>query len=185
MHTGPVVIGFDGMPASVRAVHEAAALLAPRAALVVVVWEAGRNFEVGTLPEKALELPPAALDIRTAFEAERAAYDDAQRLAEHGGALARKAGWQADGLAVADDVTVADTLVRLARDLDAQAVVVGAHDHRGLTRLVLGSTLTGLLYGAPCPVIVCGTARHGTARHGTARKAQADRARHGGHRASP
>ena len=156
MHTGPVILGFDGTPASVWAVREAAALLAPRAALAVVVWEAGRNFQAATLPEKALELPPATLDIRAAFEAERAAYDDAQRLAEHGAALAREAGFQADGLAVADDVTVADTLVRLARELDAQAVVVGAHDHRGLTRLVPGRTLAGLLHKAPCPVMVCG-----------------------------
>jgi nucleotide-binding universal stress UspA family protein len=155
MHTGPVIVGFDGTPASVWAVRKAAALLAPRAALAVVVWEAGRNFQAATLPEKALELPPATLDIRAAFEAERAAYDDAQRLAQHGAALAREAGFQADGLAVADDVTVADTLVRLARELDAQAVVIGAHVHHGLTRLVPGRTLARLLHGAPCPVVVC------------------------------
>jgi nucleotide-binding universal stress UspA family protein len=83
-----------------------------------------------------------------------AAHDDAQRLAEHGAALAREAGLQADGLAVADDVTVADTLVRLAREFDAQAVVAGAHDHRGLRRLVPGRTLAGLLREAPCPVVV-------------------------------
>ncbi len=82
MRTGPVIIGFDGTPASVWAVREAAALLAPRAALAVVVWEAGRNFQAATLPERALELPPATLDLRTAFRAEKAALDDAQRLAE-------------------------------------------------------------------------------------------------------
>jgi hypothetical protein len=46
MHAGPVIIGFDGTPASVGAVRESAALTGPRAALVVVVWEAGRNFEL-------------------------------------------------------------------------------------------------------------------------------------------
>ena len=161
MHTGPVIVGFDGTPASVRAVREAAALLAPRAALAVVVWEAGRRFQAATLPEKVLELPHATLDIRTAFEAEKAAYDAAQRLAEHGAPLAREAGLRADGLAGADDVTVADTLIRLARELDAQAVVVGTYHHRRLRRRVLGSTLAGLLGGAPCPVVVCGVARPG------------------------
>jgi nucleotide-binding universal stress UspA family protein len=158
VHSGPVIVGFDGTPASGRAVREAGALLAPRPALVVVVWEAGRAFEAATLPEKALEMPPAALDVRTAFEAETTAYEAARRLAEHGAALARQAGLEADGLAVADDVTVADTLARLAGELDAQAVIVGARPHRALGRLSPGSTLSGLLRHAPCPVVACGVA---------------------------
>jgi nucleotide-binding universal stress UspA family protein len=153
--SGPVIIGFDGEPPSQRALREAAALFAPRRALVVVVWEAGRAFEAATLPIKALELPPATLDVRTALEAERAACEAAQRMAEVGAALARQAGLQADGLAVADDATVAETLVRLARELDGQAVVLGDHGHRELRRLVLGSTLGGVLRQAPCPVLVC------------------------------
>ncbi|MGE5290921.1 MAG: universal stress protein [Micromonosporaceae bacterium] len=163
MHTGPVIMGFDGGPSSVRALGEAAALLGPRTALVVLVWEAGRSFQAATLPEKALELPPATVDIRTAFEVEKAAYEAAQRLAEKGAALATRAGFKAEGLAVADDVTVAETLIRLARELDAQAVVIGAHRHRELRRQAPGSTLSGLLRGAPCPVLVCGAAPHGTA----------------------
>lgn len=158
MHSGPVIVSFDGTPASERALREAAALLAPRPALVVVVWEAGRAFEAATLPVKALEMPPAALDVRAAFEAETAAYQAAQRLAEQGAALARQAGLQADGLAVADDVTVADRLVRLARELDGQAAVIGAAGHREPGKLALASTLKGLLRRAPCPVLVCGMA---------------------------
>jgi nucleotide-binding universal stress UspA family protein len=155
MHAGPVIVSFDGTPASVRAVSAAADLLAPRRAIVVVVWEAGRNFEVATLPERALEEPPTTLDAGAAFGAEEAAADDAQQLAEHGAQLAREAGLQAEGLAVADDAGVADTLIRLAREHDAQALVVGAHHHRGFARLTHDGTLASLLHGAPCPVIVC------------------------------
>ena len=38
----------------------------------------------------------------------------AQQTAQHGEALAREAGLEAEGLAVADEISVADTLVRLA-----------------------------------------------------------------------
>ena len=80
----------------------------------------------------------------------------AQLLAERGAELAGQAGFEAEGLAVADEATVADTLVRVARELDGQALVVGDHRHRELKRLALGSTLTGLLRQAPCPLLVCG-----------------------------
>ncbi len=160
MHSGPVIIGFDGTPASERAVREAAALFAPRPALVVVVWEAGRAFEAAALPETALEGPAATLDVRIALEGETAAYEAAQRMAEQGAALARHAGLEADGLAVADEATVAETLVRLARERDAQSVVIGAHGHHELRKLVLGSTLSGVLRRAPCPVLVCGAAHN-------------------------
>lgn len=157
MRTGPVIIGFDGTPASVRAVREAGALFAPRAALAVYVWEAGRTFEETTLPEQgALEEPGGVLDFGNAFAAERAASEAAQQLAEDGAALARKAGLQADALAVPLDTTVADTLIRLAREHDAQALVVGMHERHRLARLAPARTLADLLHAAPCPVLVCG-----------------------------
>ncbi len=109
MHTGPVIVASMARPPRCGPCVRPLPFLPSRAALAVVVWEAGRRFQAATLPEKVLELPPATLDIRTAFEAEKAAYDAAQRLAEHGAALAREAGLRADGLAAADDVTVADS----------------------------------------------------------------------------
>ena len=138
--------------------REAGALLAPRAALVVVVWEAGRSFEAATLPAKALELPSARTDVGSAFEAERAAYEAAQQLADRGAELASQAGLEAEGLAAAYEASVAETLVRLARQRDAQAVVIGTQPHGDLRRRVFGSTLTGVVRLAPCPVLVCGAA---------------------------
>jgi nucleotide-binding universal stress UspA family protein len=153
--SGPVIIAFDGSPAAERALREAAALFAPRRALVVVVFEAGRAFEAATLPAKALE-PAAMLDVSGGFEAERAALEAAERLAEQGAETARQAGLEAEGLAVAREVTVAETLGRVVGEVDAQAIVVGDQRHPELRRLVLGSTLTGLLRHAPCPVLVSG-----------------------------
>jgi nucleotide-binding universal stress UspA family protein len=152
--SGPIVIGYDGSPASVHALREAAALLAPRPALVVVVWEAGAAFEAMEMPASTVGIPPVPTDIRTAVELDQTLYERAQQLAEQGAALAREGGFEAEGLTVADDVTVADTLVRLARERDAQAVVVGAHGHGRLSEVLLGSTSQDVIRHAPCPALV-------------------------------
>lgn len=154
MGSGPVLIGFDGSPAAERALRESAALLQPRRALVVVVWEAGRAFDLMEIPSVSLDLPPAGLDVRTAFEVDQAMYEQAQRLAQQGAALARELGLDADGLAVADEVTVPDTLLRVAKEQDSAALVVGSHGHSTLGEILLGSTTHTLLKQADRPVIV-------------------------------
>jgi nucleotide-binding universal stress UspA family protein len=148
---GPVVLGYDGSRAANRALLAAGALLAPRPALVVVVWEAGAAFE---LLESALPLSPAPIDVRTALELEDAMYERARQLAGQGAALACEAGLLAEGLAVADTLTVADTLVRIAREVAAAAVVGGAPGHGVIRELALGSTAKEVLHRAPCPVVV-------------------------------
>jgi nucleotide-binding universal stress UspA family protein len=150
--TGPVVIGYDGSPVADRALAEAAGLLAPRPALVVVVWEAGRGFEAAW--PVGLEAPVPVLDIRTALELEEAFYEAAERTARQGAALAMSMGLQAESLVVADDISVADTLIRVARERDAAAVVVGAHRHGALSEVLLGSTSRDVIRHAPCPAIV-------------------------------
>ena len=153
--SGPVIVGYDGSPASEGALREAAPILAPRRALVVVVWEAGAGFELLSTPPG---LVPAPIDVRIALEIDEKLYESARRLAEHGADVARQAGLEAEGLAVADDVTPAATLVRLARERDAPAVVVGTRGHRGITHALLGSTAEEVVRQAPCPVVVRGPA---------------------------
>lgn len=158
--TGPVVIGYDGSPVADRALAEAAGLLAPRAVLVVVVWEAGRGFEA-TWPV-GLEAPVPVVDLRTGLELEQEIYEVAERTARQGAGLALSMGLQAESLVVADDVSIADTLVRVARERDAAALVVGAHRHRAVSEVLLGSTSRDVVRHAPCPTIVV---RGDTDRH--------------------
>ncbi|HVW88310.1 MAG TPA: universal stress protein [Gaiellaceae bacterium] len=55
---------------------------------------------------------------------------------------------------VALDGIVVDEICKLAKERDAQLVVVGAHGWGSLRRFVFGSVSTGLLHEAPCPVLV-------------------------------
>jgi nucleotide-binding universal stress UspA family protein len=151
----PIIIGYDGSPAAEHAIRRAAPLLAPRRALVVVVWEAGSAYETLEGPS----YPAAPLDTRTAMATDQAMYDGARALAQRGAALATELGLDAESLVVADEVSVAQTLVRLADEQRAGAIVVGAHGHRRLQDLFVGSTSRQVLEHAGCPVIVVGPHR--------------------------
>ena len=153
MPTGPIVIAYDGSPAAEHALRAAAELLGSRPALVVVVWEAGAGYEMTEIPA-GTDLMPAPIDIRSAVEIDEALQERAQQLAQHGAELARQAGFEAQGLAVADEVSVAETIVRLAQERHAQAVVMGAHGHSALTERLLGTTSQNVARHAPCPVVL-------------------------------
>jgi nucleotide-binding universal stress UspA family protein len=151
-----VVIGYDGSEAADRAVREAGGLLAGRPALVVVVWKAGLGWELVELPTTSIGLPPAQIDVRTAVEIDQTMAARAQKLAEQGARMAREAGFEADGLAVAEDVDtpIAETIVSVARDREAAAIVVGAHGHGRLSEVILGGTSRDVIRRADRPVVV-------------------------------
>jgi nucleotide-binding universal stress UspA family protein len=82
--------------------------------------------------------------------------EQAQRLAQKGAGLAGDAGFEAEGLAIAEDadVPVHETIVGKAKELDAAAIVVGAHGHGRLGEVLLGSTSREVIRHAHCPVLV-------------------------------
>ena len=154
--SGPVVIAYDGTASGDLAIRESGELLAGRPAIVLVVWKEGLGFELSASAAATGGLPLAPIDTRTAVEVDQANAERAQHAADRGAGLAREAGFDAEGLAVADevDIPVAETIVELARERGAQAVVVGAHRHGRLSEVVLGSTSRDVVRHAPCPVVV-------------------------------
>lgn len=158
-----ILIAYDGSPAAERAVREGGRLLAGRPALVLVVWKQGLGFEFLELPTATLGLPPARLDIRTALEIDEAMRERALLLAGKGAGLARDAGFEAEGLAVAEEVNVevAEAILDVARKRDAQAIVIGSHSHGPGAEIILGSTTRAVVRRAPCPVLVVREAERG------------------------
>jgi nucleotide-binding universal stress UspA family protein len=108
------------------------------------------SFELAATPT----VEPAPIDIRAALELDQQLYDRARRWAEQAAADARERGRSADGLVVADEMSPADTLIRLAAERDAATIVVGRHGHRAVTEALVGSTTHELIRRAPCPVLV-------------------------------
>lgn len=54
---------------------------------------------------------------------------------------------------------VSDLVATAARDIGADAIVVGTHGHGGFKAAVLGSVTLGLLHSAGCPILVIPPAR--------------------------
>ena len=55
---------------------------------------------------------------------------------------------------VVGDGFIVDEICRVARERDAQLIVVGSHGWGAARRLFSGSVSTGLVHSAPCPVLV-------------------------------
>ena len=149
----PVIIAYDGSELARRAVQAAAQLLVPKQVVVVTVWEPGLALvSGGAAMTPGAEMP--APDFEAAAQVDRAMQEHASAVAEEGAELARTAGLQSEPLAVPDEANVAETIIRIARERDAQAVVVGSRGRSGLKARVLGSTSQGVVHHCHVPVVV-------------------------------
>jgi nucleotide-binding universal stress UspA family protein len=150
----PLLIAYDGSDAARRAISETAELFGSRSVLVATVWEEALAYTAATMPTAGLELQPTPMDIGEARRLEQEFEARARRVAEEGAELARSAGLQAEAIAVAGDVQAADAIVELARERQVAAVVVGSRGLTGLRARLEGSTSSGVLQRASCPVVV-------------------------------
>jgi nucleotide-binding universal stress UspA family protein len=99
-------------------------------------------------------MSPVPVDIESAREVDEAIHQLASRTVQEGAELAQSLGLRPQGLAVAEEVHVADAIVGLAREREVAAIVVGSRGLKGLRARLEGSTSNAVLRHAPCPVIV-------------------------------
>jgi nucleotide-binding universal stress UspA family protein len=76
----------------------------------------------------------------------------AQRTAEQGAELAKEHGF--DAAARTAEGKVWRTIVDIADDIDARAIVVGTRGHSGLQSLMIGSVANGVVHHSDRPVLV-------------------------------
>ena len=149
----PLLIAYDGSDTAGRAIREAAKLFGARQVLVVTVWEPALAYEA-QIPMAGPEMSAVPIDIEGAHEIEEELHERARRTAQAGAQLAQSVGLQAKGLAVADKVHVAETIIEVARKRAVAAIVVGSRGLKGLRARLEGSTSKAVLRDAPCPVLV-------------------------------
>ena len=151
---GSVLIGYDGSDPARRAVQSAGELFGHLSAFVVTVWEPGMEYHfigTGTAGVGAAAPEVDAAATRRTDENRRAR---AERIAYDGSELAKSAGLRAEPLAIAEEGNAAKTIVELARERGAAAIVVGSRGLGAIRARLEGSTSNAVLRHAPCPVLV-------------------------------
>ncbi len=152
---GPVVIAYDGSDAARHAVADAARLLGSFRMLVVTVWEPALAYASAAMPADGMGMTMSPMvDPGIAFNLDRDLHQRAERVAGDGAELARSLGLDAEPLAVPDDGDIPRTILHVARERRAAAIVVGSRGLSGLRARIEGSTTKGLLKHASCPVVV-------------------------------
>src|SRR3954469_102103 len=154
MSAGTVLVAYDGSPAAAHALRAVPALLGSPRVIVATVWEEGLAVTT-MMPSTEFGMAPGPLDVETAMEVDDAVHHHAERVAGEGARLVREElGREAEPLAIADEVNVAETLVHLAEQRGAEVLVVGSRGLTGLRSRLLGSTSHAVLRHAHLPVLV-------------------------------
>ena len=152
----PVIVAYDASAEAHAALREAVALFGQRPLVVVSVWEPGLGAVTLTpaVGEPGVGYLPDPGEVVAVDRAESAHAGD---VAEAGARLARELGATAEALSVPDSINVAGTLIEIAEERNARAIVVGSRGLGGFKARVLGSTSRRLLHDTHLPVLVVRT----------------------------
>ena len=149
----PLVIAYDGSEVAKAAVRHAAGLFPQHPAVLVTVWEPGLALlPVG--PSETLGMPSIPADPEAVEAVDRVEREHATQVAAEGAELARSLSLAAEPHAVPDELDVADTVIRIANERGAAAVVVGSHGISGLRTRLLGGVSRKLIEHCEMPVLV-------------------------------
>jgi nucleotide-binding universal stress UspA family protein len=139
-----IVAGVDLSVPSEQAVDRAAAIAQLNGATLVLVNAQADDAPIENVDNEVLkQLGEVSAAVRV---------EEARRLTEKREQLAAR------GVKVELEAKAGppgEVISEIARERDAQLIVVGTHGHTGIHRFLLGSVATAVLRHAPCDVLVC------------------------------
>jgi nucleotide-binding universal stress UspA family protein len=150
-----LVVGYDGSELAKAALRGAAELFPGSPTVVVTVWEPGLAAMMAG--GGGLDLAggvPLAPDPELVSEVDHVQEHHAAVVAGEGAELAASLGLEAEAHAIPDRLDVADSIVEVAAEREAAAVVIGSHGSSGLRSRLLGSTSHRVLASCKLPVVV-------------------------------
>lgn len=144
-----IVVPVDGSAPSLRGLSEAIALAKREGARIFLVHILDELFALAT-PETTLYSPAVVESLRR----------NARRMLDKAEARVRAAGVPVSSV-MPETIggRAADGIVREARKLKADLIVIGTHGRRGIKRLALGSDAEQVVRNATVPVLVVRASR--------------------------
>jgi nucleotide-binding universal stress UspA family protein len=149
-----VILAYDGSAAAREAVTAAGKLFKGCRVLVVTVWEEGLMYMAPPAPMEGGMMMTQPVDPELAHDVDMSLHDQADQMAREGAEMAGSLGLESEPISLPDERDVTHTLIDLAREQGAAAIVVGSRGLSGFRARLEGSTSKGLLTHAPCPVLV-------------------------------
>ncbi|HUY96484.1 MAG TPA: universal stress protein [Verrucomicrobiae bacterium] len=144
-----IVVAVDGSAAAQRAVAAAAALASPDGSEVEVVHV--HPWALGAAPSPAGLGPMPPPDVTPVEDGG----DQSERaIVDHAVEDLLREGIRATGRIIGTIEPVAQAVIELARDRDAEVIVLGTRGRSQLSGLLLGSTAYQTIHLASCPVLV-------------------------------
>ena len=151
----PVLLAYDGSDTAARAIEHAGDLLGGGPAVVVTVFEPTATFTGYDPLSNVSEGMGRAAGLER--EMDEIGAQVAQRTAEQGAEVAKGHGF--DVTAQTAEGKVCRTIVDVADEVDARAIVVGTRGHSGLGSLMIGSVANGVVHHSKRAVVVIPPAR--------------------------
>jgi nucleotide-binding universal stress UspA family protein len=148
---GPLVVGYDGSEHAQRAVAACGRLLAGRPAIVVHAWTSPLKR---TLTGRAVQAVPLDEVRGIVADFDETLAGGARDEAEHGARAATAAGLDATARAVESGGSIAQTLLTVAGDAGASALIVGRRGRGAVAAAVLGSVSAALAHATDRPLLI-------------------------------
>ena len=143
----PIIVCYDGSPGATRALQSAATLMHEFPAIVLYVQPRLDTARIHTTSVKSAR-PELIEEVRIA------ARHEGQAVAETGAMLAAEAGLKARPLTVEATQSTADTIINVAKEESAAAVVIGRAGRTSLGPLLLDSVTRSVVDRCSTPVLV-------------------------------
>jgi nucleotide-binding universal stress UspA family protein len=144
---GPLLICYDGSEDAMHAIERAGALLGGRRALILTVWEPTAGLG-------SFAWAGATTGMVDFVQLDRAAAEDAARVANKGVLIAKEAGLEAEPVAIEATGAVWKTILDIADRDHVAMIIMGSRGLTGVRSMLLGSVSSAVVRHADRPTLV-------------------------------